>query len=124
MNELALLILIAGLLPYVCAGIAKWGARDYDNHHPRAWMGHLQGFRARADAAQQNSFEAFPLFAFAVIVPALFDAEPDEIALWGWVYIVLRVIYIYCYISDRASLRSLVWILGLGVVIRLFTLAL
>jgi uncharacterized MAPEG superfamily protein len=123
MNELALIILFAGLLPYVCAGMAKWGARDFDNHDPRSWLGQLQGFRARANAAQQNSFEAFPLFAFAMIVPALFDADLDEIAFWGWVYLVLRVLFIYCYVSDRASLRSLVWISGLVVVIRLFMLA-
>lgn len=123
MNELALIILIVGLMPYFCAGLAKWGARDYDNHHPRAWMGQLTGFRARADAAQQNCFEAFPLFAAAMIVPAMFDVEPDEIAFWGWFYLLLRCVYIYCYVSDRASLRSLVWVLALCVVIRLFVLA-
>ncbi|MEY4442128.1 MAG: hypothetical protein RL442_1128, partial [Pseudomonadota bacterium] len=28
-------VLIAGLLPIVCAGVAKWGAKSYDNRQPR-----------------------------------------------------------------------------------------
>jgi hypothetical protein len=41
----------------VCAGIAKWGDKSYDNQQPREWLAHQDGYRARADAAQQNSFE-------------------------------------------------------------------
>jgi len=48
MSQEVLLVLIAGLLPVVCAGIAKWGARTYDNHNPRAWMAQQDGYRARA----------------------------------------------------------------------------
>ncbi len=123
MNDIVFIILIAGLLPIVCAGIAKWGARGFDNHHPRSWLAQQDGFRARADAAQQNSFEAFPLFASGVILAALFDAEPDEIAFWGWTYLVSRLVFIYCYVTDRATIRSVVWILGLAVVVRIYALA-
>lgn len=53
-------ILVAGLTPLVCAGIAKAGAKSYDNRDPRAWMAQQTGYRARANAAQANSLEAFP----------------------------------------------------------------
>ena len=50
-------ILVASLLPIVCAGIAKWGAigkprRDggYDNDDPRAWLAGQSQWRARANA--------------------------------------------------------------------------
>ena len=65
-------VLIAALLPIVCAGIAKWGAfnkprRDggYDNANPRAWLARQTDWRARANAAQANSFEALPFFIVA-----------------------------------------------------------
>ena len=124
MNDIVLIILAAGLLPILCAGIAKWGARGYDNHHPRAWMAHQEGFRARVDAAQQNSFEAFPVFAIGMILAAVFEADLDEIAFWGWCFIAFRLAYIYCYVTDRASVRSIVWIAGLAVIIRIYALAL
>lgn len=124
MNPVVLAVLSAGLLPIVCAGIAKWGARGYDNHDPRAWMARLEGRRARADAAQQNSFEAFPLFAVAVVLALHSGAGVEPVAPWAWGYVALRVAYIYCYVTDRASWRSVVWMLALAVVLRLFALAL
>ena len=47
-------VLVAGLMPMVCAGIAKAGAKGYDNHNPRAWLAKQEGYRARANAAQAN----------------------------------------------------------------------
>ena len=55
-------LLVAGLMPMVCAGIAKAGAKGYDNHNPRAWLAKQEGYRARANAAQANCLEAFPYF--------------------------------------------------------------
>ncbi len=124
MNATVLLILVAGLLPILCAGLAKWGASGYDNQQPRAWLAKQDGFRARADAAQQNSFEAFPFFALAVVLADVYEAAPEDIEFWGWAFIVLRLIYIFCYVTDRAAWRSVVWILGLAVVIRLYALVL
>lgn len=123
MNLAVLAVLVAGLLPIVCAGIAKWGASGYDNHDPRAWMARQQGHRARADAAQSNSFEAFPFFAAAVVLALHRGASVEQVALWAWVFVALRLLYIYCYVSDRASWRSIVWVLALVAVVRLYVLA-
>ena len=124
MNQAILTVLIAGLLPIVCAVIAKWGLKNYDNHQPRAWLGQLQGFRARANAAQANSFEAFPFFAAGVAL-ALYNQVPlAQVVQCGWFFIAMRVIYIYCYVADHATLRTIFWVLGLAAVIRLFVLAL
>ncbi len=60
-----LCVLIAGLLPYLGTMAAKWGFRRYDNHNPRQWLGEQTGFRARGNAAQANSFEAFPFLPLA-----------------------------------------------------------
>ncbi len=122
-NQPVLAVLISGLLPIVCAGIAKWGARDYDNRDPRAWLASQAGRRARANAAQANSFEAFPFFAAAVAL-ALYNGAPVAVvALWSWGFVAMRLIYIVAYVADRSTLRSIVWLLGLVAVIRLYVLA-
>jgi uncharacterized MAPEG superfamily protein len=124
MNQAVVTVLIAGLLPIVCASIAKWGAKGYDNRQPRAWMAHQEGRRARADAAQQNSFEAFPFFAAGIAMAMHSDVEMALIAQCGWFFIAMRLAYIYCYVTDKSSMRSIFWLLGLLAVIRLFVLAL
>jgi uncharacterized MAPEG superfamily protein len=123
-------ILIAALLPIVCAGIAKSGAMNkprreggYDNADPRAWLARQGDWRARANNAQANSFEALPFFFAAVLVALQMGAAQRSLDLLAAAFIVLRLLYIYFYVSDRASLRSLVWILGLAVNVAILFLA-
>lgn len=123
MNQIVATLLIAGLLPIVCAGIAKWRARDYDNNQPRAWMEEQDDWRARANAAQQNSFEAFPFFAAGVLLAVVTHTEPAQIVQTCWVFVAARILYIYCYVTNRATLRSIVWLVGLIAAIRLYLLA-
>ena len=66
MNTLILAVALAALMPIVFAGLAKRQG-GYDNRAPRAWLAQLEGAQARAQAAQENSLEAFPPFAAAVI---------------------------------------------------------
>ena len=115
-------ILVAALLPIVCAGIAKSGTKGYDNHDPRSWLARQGDWRARANNAQANSFEALPFFFAAVIAALQLGAAQRSLDTLALVFVVLRVLYIYFYVSDRASLRSLVWILGLGVNIAILLL--
>ncbi len=123
MHSFVWAVWVTGVLPVVCAGIAKWGAKSYDNHDPRAWLAQQGGHRARAHAAQQNSFEAFPLFAVGVALAWHGGADPESLALWSWLYVALRVAYIGCYLADLANWRSIVWVLGLGVTLRLYLMA-
>ena len=92
MNDAVWTVLIAGFLPIVCAGIAKWGAKGYDNHNPRAWLAQQHGKRVRADAAQANSFEAFPFFAAGMILAVLAEVDEDTLAVTGWFFIAMRLL--------------------------------
>jgi uncharacterized MAPEG superfamily protein len=112
-------ILIAGLLPYAATLIAK-SRKDVDNANPRAWLGRQEGFRARAHSAQLNSFEALPFFAAAVIVAHLRGASPDTMTVLCAVFIAARVAYIACYVGNVATLRSIVWLAGIGAIVALF----
>ena len=126
-----LCILVACLLPIVCAGIAKSGSfgrprsqGGYDNHDPRAWLARQQGHRARANAAQANSFEALPAFIAGVLVAQQAGVAAATVNALALAFVVLRVAYIALYVADRAAARSIVWMLGLGVCVALFVLAL
>lgn len=116
-------VLIAGVMPVVCAGIAKAGAKSYNNHDPRAWMAEQSGFRARANAAQANSFEAFPFFAVGVVLALLTGVDPTVVDLLAVLFVAARVAYVACYVADKALFRSLFWLVGYISVITLFILA-
>ena len=115
------MVLAAGLLPYFAVVLAKSGG--VDNRAPRQSLAKLTGWRQRADWAQRNHFEAFPLFAAAVIIAELARVPQSRIDLLAGLFIGLRLLYTAMYILDRASLRTIVWALGLMAVLGLFVLA-
>ncbi|MCU0925154.1 MAG: MAPEG family protein [Hydrogenophaga sp.] len=120
-------LLVAALLPIACASLAKWGMLGkprreggYDNHNPRDWLARQGDWRARANAAQANSFEALPLFMAAVIVAHQVGANQMRLDLLAFLFVVLRVVYVMLYVADLATARSLIWTLALVVNIALF----
>lgn len=120
-------ILIALFLPPLCALIAKVSSGRFglkDNHDPRAFLDTLSGLPRRAHAAQQNSFEAFPAFAAAVLVADIVgNAEQVTQDVLGVMYITSRLLYIICYLADWAALRSLVWFAGMAIIVAFFVVS-
>ena len=112
------MILAAGILPYVTTGLAKTGG--FDNRAPREWVNSLTGWRQRADWAHRNHFEAFPLFAAAVLTATLTHAPQGRVDALAGAYILFRLAYTGAYIADRASLRSVTWFGGVACVVALF----
>lgn len=113
-------VLVVALMPLGCAWLAKSGAmskprRDggYDNHLPREWLARQSGWRARANAAQANCFEAMPFYIGAVIIAHQHSVFQTRLDLLCFVYVVLRLMYILFYVADMATLRSAVWVLAL-----------
>jgi uncharacterized MAPEG superfamily protein len=116
-------VLIAGLMPIVYAGIAKAGDKSFNNRRPRDWYESISGYRRRAWWAQQNSLEAFPLFAAAVIIAQLADGTQSVIDALAIAFIAFRVAYGVCYLADVHLFRSLMWLGGLLCCIGLFIAA-
>ncbi len=85
-----------------------------------SYLANLQGWRARADAAHRNHFEAFPAFAAAVIIAQLKHTPQPTIDALAAGFIVARLVYTGCYLAGLASLRSLVWFAGVGCTLALF----
>ncbi|EEZ57577.1 hypothetical protein EED79_06035 [Neisseria gonorrhoeae] len=119
-------ILITCLLPLFCAAYAKkaGGFRFKDNHNPRGFLAHTQGAAARAHAAQQNGFEAFAPFAAAVLTAhATGNAGQATVNTLAGLFILFRLAFIWCYIADKAALRSLMWAGGFACTVGLFVAA-
>jgi len=115
-------VLLAALLPIACAGLAKAGMfgksrKDggYDNANPRAWLAAQTDWRARANAAQANSFEALPFFIGAVIIAHQLGAAQARLDVLAFVYVVLRIVYIMMYVSGMANMRSIIWSAALAI---------
>lgn len=103
-------VLAAALLPYIWVVIAKASGERYDNRNPRAWMAKQDNPRLqRANAAQLNSFEAFPAFAAGVVLAQLAGVPHERIASLAVAFVALRILHGLFYVLDRALLRSLVW---------------
>lgn len=120
-------VLIAALLPFVCAYLAKRGAfgkprsqGGYDNNEPRAWLARQEGWRARANAAQANSFEALPFFIGAVIIAHQLGAPQTRLDILALLFVTLRIIYIAMYVAGLGNVRSAIWALALLANIAIF----
>jgi uncharacterized MAPEG superfamily protein len=122
-------VLVMAFLPVVCAGIAKSGMMrmppgegGYDNADPRNWLQRQTEWRARANNAQANTFEALPFFFAAVIIAHQLQAAQGYVDVLAVVFVALRVAYIAAYVINKANLRSVIWMLALLVnVALLFT---
>ncbi|MBV4473085.1 MULTISPECIES: MAPEG family protein [Pseudomonas] len=116
-------VLIAIFLPYLCTVVAKvaGGYRLSDNHDPRDFLESLNGLARRAHAAQLNGFEVTPAFVAAVLVAHLVGtAELVTVNVLAVLFITSRLLYIICYLADWAILRSLVWFVGMGLIVSFF----
>ena len=113
-------VLIAALLPFVCAWLAKSpGFRKprreggFDNHDPRSWLAGQTDWQARANAAQANSFEALPFFIGAVVIAHQLQAPQALLDILAVVFVTLRIIYIPMYVAGFPTIRSAIWALAL-----------
>ena len=115
MKTLAILLLVAALLPYFAVIAAKAGGKGFDNNAPREWLAKQEGWRSRASAAQSNLLEGLPFFFAAVLFALYAQVEPAALTTLVAAWIAVRIAYIAIYIADYGVLRSLVWGLALAI---------
>lgn len=122
-------VLVAALMPFVCTWLAKAGRigkprreGGFDNHDPRGWLARQTDWRARANAAQANCFEALPFFMGAVIIAHQLQAVQMRLDILAFVFVTLRVIYVAMYVAGLPMVRSVVWALALAVNVAIFFL--
>ena len=114
----------ASLMLYLLSiASVKWlGFGRFDNSKPRDAAFYEDPISARALGAHQNGIEAFPFFAAAVLL-AEFRACPqnliNELAV---LFVIVRIAYVFTYIGNRPTLRSILWSIGFAINIAIFFL--
>lgn len=106
----AALLMVMSKLPFIQAARALPGG--YDNEHPRAQQDAISGRGARAIAAHRNTVETFPLFAAGALVALMFAPNAALSSALALVFVLSRVLYIWLYLDNHATARTLVWGLG------------
>lgn len=121
MITIAWLILLAALLPLFAAAASKFRGKGFDNNNPRMWLASQEGWRARANAAQQNLLEGLPFFFAAVLFAIYSQADYGRLATLMAVWLLLRLAYLLIYLADYATIRSIVWVISLATNIAILT---
>ena len=99
----------------------KWiGFRLFNNAKPRDPAFYDDPIRSRALGAHQNGIETFPFFAVAVLL-AEFRGGPqrfvNELAV---LFLIVRIAYVFTYLGDRPTLRSILWSIGFVINLAIF----
>jgi uncharacterized MAPEG superfamily protein len=109
-------LFIAMLLPYLARipAATAMGRLEggYDNNNPRGQQEILEGAGKRSVAAQNNSFEALIVFTAALFIASQREVNSTRLDQLCIAFIGARVLFIFFYLSDKATLRSSSWILG------------
>jgi len=118
-------ILVAALLPYALAFVAKTSAPGYNNRNPRAWLARQTGnYRVqRANAAHLNAFEAFAPFAAGVLMAQAAGVDGERIAMLALGFVAMRIAHGAFYLADAPLARSLAWLGGFTAVMALMVMA-
>ena len=111
----------AVLLYLLTIAPVKWiRFRGFDNSKPRDPGFYEDPIAARALGAHLNGIETFPFFAVAVLL-AEFRLGPqrliDELAV---LFLIVRIAYVFTYIGDRPTLRSILWNIGFAINVAIF----
>jgi uncharacterized MAPEG superfamily protein len=114
--------IFASLMLYLLSiGSVKWlRFGNFDNSKPRDPAFYQEPIAARALGAHQNGIETFPFFAVAILL-AEFRACPqnliNELAV---LFVIVRIAYVFTYIGNRPTLRSILWSIGFAINIAIF----
>jgi len=95
----------------------------YNNNDPRAQQARLDGLGRRALGAHNNAMEAFAPFAAGVLAAMQRSSKLDAIAWICIAFVAIRSVFLGAYLTDRATLRSSMWGLGMICITALMTLA-
>lgn len=103
-------LFIATFLPLVAAGAGSVARSKMpggaDNNNPRQQALQLEGFGARAYAAQANAWESLAVFTVAVFINHVAQGAASTSALLAVLFIAARLGHLGAYLGDKGGLRS------------------
>ncbi len=95
---------------------------DFDNSRPRDPAFYEEPIAARALGAHQNGIEAFPFFAIAVLLAEFRNCPQSLINELAILFVIVRIAYVFTYVGNRPTLRSILWSIGFAINIAIFFL--
>ena len=120
-------LLVITIMPWVIAPIGGYFKTKQfgtlDNKNPRLQSKRLEGAGARAQAAQENAWEAVAVFSVAVFINHLAGGDPGASATAAMVFVGARVVHPIAYIADLDKVRSGVFLVAVICVVSLFVSA-
>jgi uncharacterized MAPEG superfamily protein len=87
-------------------------ARIFDNSKPRDPSFYDDPIRSRALGAHLYGIETFPFFAAAVLLAEFRAAPQNLINELAVLFLIVRIAYVFTYIGNRPTLRSILWNVG------------
>jgi uncharacterized MAPEG superfamily protein len=100
------------------------GSRRFDNSKPRDPAFFDEPLRARALGAHINGIETFPFFAAAVLLAEFRAAPQNLINELAVLFLIVRIAYVFTYLGNRPTLRSILWNIGFAINVAIFFLPL
>lgn len=110
-------------VPYLLVGLYKNQRGLYDPNEPRASDRALEGWSARARAAESNSWEALAAYTAVSWIAHEAGAEGPLLTGLGVAWVVSRVLYCAAYVSGAGWLRIVSWFVGAGLLLARFAAA-
>lgn len=127
MTTLLWTLAIAAFLPIVWG---MWGGSfrvkdpaGFDNNLPRRQAATLTGLGERLYGAQANAWEALAMFTPCALIAHTTGADAAAAGTAGIVFVIARVLHGIAYAMDQATLRSLIWFVGVGSCVWLLVLS-
>jgi uncharacterized MAPEG superfamily protein len=98
------------------------GFRRFDNSKPRDPAFYEDSITARALGAHLNGIETFPFFAAAVLLAEFRTCPQRLINELAVLFLIVRIAYVFTYLGDRPTLRSILWNIGFAINVAIFFL--
>jgi uncharacterized MAPEG superfamily protein len=112
--------LMLTLLSIAAVKWLKFGV--FDNSKPRDPAFYEDPIAARALGAHQNGIETFPFFAIAVLLAEFRGCPQNLVNELAVLFVIVRIAYVFTYIGNRPTLRSILWSIGFAINIAIFFL--
>ena len=104
------------------APFKPFGGRHFDNAKPRDPAFYQDPLRARALGAHLNGIETFPFFAAAVLLAEFRQAPQHLIDEMAVLFVIVRIAYVFTYLGNRPTLRTILWNIGFAINVAIFFL--
>jgi len=117
-----LTLLFALIFPYPFTVLAKW-SKAYDNRQGRIYLENTTGWRRTCYWIHLNSLEAIPIAGVSILYALMKGLSPHPFYELCLVWMASRILYAVFYLMELATLRSVIWSIGYGILLFIVFLA-